>query len=58
MANMGYCRFVNTLADLLDCEEHIGDEDLSAEEAKAQKRLIKICQRIGADYEDMLADSA
>ena len=57
MANMGYCRFINTLDDLLDCEEHMDDEDLSAAEAKAQKRLIQICQRIGADYSDILDDS-
>lgn len=53
MANMGYCRFVNTLGDLLDCEEHMDDEDISVEETKCRERLIKICQRISDDYSDI-----
>ncbi len=48
MANMGYCRFQNTLQDLRDCEEHLSD-DLSPEEERARKRLIELCKRI-AEY--------
>ncbi len=54
MANMGYCRFINTLDDLRDCEEHMDDEELSVFETKARERLIKMCQRISEDYIDML----
>jgi len=43
---MSYCRFHNTLADLKDCHEHMDDHDLSAEECKARKWLIKICRRL------------
>lgn len=46
MSNMSYCRFRNTLEDLLDCEEHIGDEDLDDLEADARERLIASCKRI------------
>ena len=51
MANMGYCRFHNTLQDLRDCQEHI-DDDLSEEEAKERARLIKLCKEIAAEFED------
>ena len=52
MGNMGYCRFTNTVEDLADCYEHMWDDDLSPEEEKARKRLIKICQKVAADTED------
>ena len=50
MSNMAYCRFENTLSDLRDCEEHMDDNDLSEDEERARKRLIKMCSRIAADY--------
>ena len=31
MANMGYCRFENTLSDLRDCLNHLDDEVESRE---------------------------
>jgi hypothetical protein len=46
MANMGYCRFQNTLSDLRDCLEHLDDDDLSEEEQNARKRLIKVCKQV------------
>ena len=45
MANMGYCRFQNTLQDLRDCYEHMGD-DLSDDEKPARYRLLKLCERL------------
>lgn len=50
MGNMSYCRFENTYADLLDCDEHIWDDDLSEEEEKYRDRLVKLCKRIADDY--------
>lgn len=47
MANMGYCRFENTLADLQDCYEHLNDDDLSEEEKKAKEALIDLCGVMG-----------
>lgn len=51
MANMSYCRFRNTVADLRDCLEHLDDtEGLSEGEAKARLRLINVCVDIALDY--------
>lgn len=43
MSNMSYCRFQNTVLDLIDCmenDEGHGD-NLSYEENKARERLIE-----------------
>jgi len=55
MGNMGYCRFENTLEDLEDCYDHI-DDDLrdSPEEARARKKLIRICCDIASDCGDLI----
>lgn len=45
MANMGYCRFENTLSDLQDCLEHMQDK-LSGKEARARRELLALCQEI------------
>ncbi len=52
MSNMSYCRFQNTLADLRDCHDHIYDDDLSEDEERARKRLIKICCDIVDEVEE------
>ena len=46
MSNMGYCKFENTLRDLKDCEDTIGDKSESESEEKARKRLIELCKQI------------
>lgn len=51
MGNMSYCRFQNTLGDLQDCYDSMGEE-LSAEEERARKRLIKLCGNIWHDHAD------
>lgn len=53
MANMSYCRFTNTLSDLIDCYEHMGDDDLSPEEQKAKDRMIEKCKEITEEYGDV-----
>ena len=50
MANMSYCRFQNTLADLRDCYFHLFD-DLSPEEELARDRLVDLCKAIIFDVE-------
>lgn len=50
MANMAYCRFQNTLNDLRDCYDNLDDSDLSEEEEKARKVLIRVCEDIVNDY--------
>lgn len=59
MSNMSYCRFQNTLHDLVDCEQAIedllaGDEELSNEELAAAKQLVESCFNIVS----MIADHA
>lgn len=42
MANMGYCRFSNTLKDLNDCLDAIDNRDIkSIEERDCAKTMIK-----------------
>lgn len=55
MSNMSYCRFQNTLEDLRDCYDNLDDSDLSEEETKARKRLIKVCRSLvdDADFLDL-----
>jgi len=55
MANMSYCRFENTLADLKDCYHHIHAE-VSAEEERARAALIRLCTRIAEEHGDEIAD--
>jgi len=53
MGNMSYCRFRNTVKDLRDCYESMGnDEELSEEETEAKEELIKLCVDIAIDYGD------
>jgi hypothetical protein len=54
MANMSYCRFHNTLADLNDCFDAFGeinglDEIEGYEEQRNAWRLIRLCQTIVND---------
>jgi len=57
MSNMDYCRFQNTLGDLRDCLAALEDnDDLSEEEARARKALVKVCAEIAeqADFMGLL----
>ncbi len=60
MANMSYCRFENTYADLNDCYSALGEidiDDLSTSEKRYAKKLLKLCKDIIADFdEDDLSD--
>jgi hypothetical protein len=51
MANMSYCRFVNTYQDLRDCCENM-EEKLSEEEKKYKIKLINLCRKIVDNYCD------
>ena len=55
--NMSYCRFQNTVIDLVDCLRALEEIDfdlkkLSKDEAGAACRLIKICQEIAGQGEN------
>lgn len=56
MSNMSYCRFQNTLIDLLDCEQALDNiagnlAELSKEEARAADSLIRTCARIANEHD-------
>lgn len=51
MANMSYCRFRNTLDDLVDCQYNFEDIT-SKEELEAAKRLVKVCREIAEEIEE------
>jgi len=46
MSNMSYCRFENTVSNLVDCRDHINDDSLSDDEERAKVRLLTICEDI------------
>jgi len=63
MTNMSYCRFENTVTDLIDCEYCVGDMDLSDRENKKRIQLIEVCRRIalqfdGADIDEEFKDNS
>lgn len=64
MANMSYCRFRNTLHDLIDCLSAIQEivdndgvneygEKLDLEERRAAKNMYDACQEFISLYEEM-----
>lgn len=57
MQNMSYCRFQNALAALRECSEALAGSDspdpiadLSQDERKAARQLLKLCSNLAADY--------
>lgn len=56
MANIGYCRFQNTLSDLNDCYQHIFDDNVSFEEAVARDALIDLCREIAEETDSFGED--
>lgn len=64
MANMSYCRFRNTLRDLIDCLSAIQEivdndgvnkygEKLDLEERRAASNMYDVCQDFISLYEEM-----
>ena len=41
MANMSYCRFENTLNDLVDCFQNISEEAENSRDERARKQMIE-----------------
>lgn len=48
--NMSYCRFSNTLGDLIDCNNNMDKDDLSDEELRSRHKLIQVCIEIALDF--------
>ena len=55
---MSYCRFQNTARDLKDCQDNMGDDDLSEEEEQARRWIIKMCIEIAQDYGEEIEEEA
>jgi hypothetical protein len=62
MANMSYCKFRNTLADLIDCQDTLNQncfsslidgEKLSHDEMLAAIELLYVVQEIAIQFEDI-----
>ena len=49
---MSYCRFQNTLQDLIDCKDNLPNKDLSWNEAEAFAELVELCKSIASKYEN------
>ena len=48
--NMHYCRFTNTVQDMMDCIEDMEvGSDASEEEKEAKKKFIKICIKVAKE---------
>lgn len=54
MSNMSYCRFENTYSDLVDCFQHMDDDNLSEEEERYRRWMIELCEEIVAAYREEL----
>lgn len=56
--NMSYCRFTNTLRDLMDCQAVMFEDseinDLSPAEARARQQLIRLCCDIAQVENDII----
>lgn len=53
MSNMSHCMFSNTASDLADCYDWLSmhePSELSEEEQRAFRRLVRTCKRIAEDY--------
>ena len=48
---MSYCRFENTVNDMIDCIENMDiSEDATDYEKHARKMFVKLCAQVVADY--------
>ena len=53
--NMHYCRFTNTVQDMMDCIEDMDvGSDASEEEKEARKKFVELCVKVAEDYKHEL----
>jgi len=56
MTNMDYCRFYNTLDDLIDCQTALEDgalhktDEMQPDENSAMNKLIRVCFDIASEF--------
>ena len=51
MSNMNYCRFHNTLLDLVDCTGNFDDETISEEEHIDRYRMLEEMRKVVKNFE-------
>ena len=50
--NMGYCRYQNTVEDMLDAIDNLSEvDDLSEEEVVARNKFIRMCHFVAEHWE-------
>ena len=55
--NMSYCRFENTVNDMMDCINNMElDEHASDYEKRARKRFVELCAQVVKDHREELED--
>ena len=55
--NMSYCRFENTVNDMIDCINNMElDEHASDYEKRARKRFVELCAQVAEQYHEELED--
>ena len=49
--NMHYCRFENTVNDMIDCIEDMDISEMaSKQEKEARKKFVELCVQVAEDY--------
>ena len=55
--NMSYCRFENTVNDMMDCINNMDiSESASEYEKRARKRFVELCAQVVEDHGEELED--
>jgi hypothetical protein len=57
MANMSYVKFENAYRDLFDCYGDINSDDLSKDEMYYREELVKLCEKIVAEYDPTASEN-
>jgi len=58
MGNMSYCRFENTMNDLLDCLHHIDCEAENNRDESARQEMLKLFREIYEDWDGNVIEYA
>ena len=55
--NMSYCRFENTVNDMIDCINNMDISEFASEyEKQARKTFVKLCARVAEQYREELEE--
>ena len=55
--NMSYCRFENTVNDMIDCINNMDiSESASTYEKRARKTFVELCAQVAEQYREELEE--